>query len=298
MLHTILHSFFDTLKIFAVVYIIYLLVELFENKFSSKISNKKKGWSPIFGAGFGLIPQCGFSVVATDLYTKKHITPGTLIAIYIATSDEALPILLSKPTKILTIIPLLLCKFLIAVLIGYLVDLVLKQDKKEVHAHTETCTQEIGGHTGCCNHGIENNSSHNKIKQLVLHPLMHSLKICAYILVFNIIFGLIIHFVGEDNLIKFLVSSKDLAPILATLVGFIPNCVGSVLITELYVLGGLSFGSTLAGLIANAGIAYIMLFKQNKNLKENLFIVFTLALTGIVFGYLINLLFPLLNLPF
>lgn len=298
MLHTIFHAFLDTLKIFVVIYIIYFLVELFENKFSKKISNKKRGWSPLVGASFGLIPQCGFSVVATDLYTKRHITPGTLIAIYIATSDEALPILLSEPDKILSIIPLLVCKFLIAILIGYIVDLVLKQDKKEVHEHTSTCTAEIGGHTGCCHHEIEGETPEPWAKRFLLHPLMHSLKICAYILIFNIIFGIIIHLVGEETLVSFLTSNNALAPILAVIVGFIPNCVGSVLLTQLYILGGLTFGSTLGGLIANAGIAYIMLFKQNKNIKENLFIVFTLALTGIIFGYLINLIFPLLNLPF
>lgn len=298
MLETLLDAFLDTLKIFIIIYIVYFFVELFEHKFSKKISNIRRGWSPLVGAGIGLIPQCGFSVVATDLYSKKHITPGTLIAIFIATSDEALPILLSEPTKILSIIPLLICKFLIAILIGFIVDLILKQDKKEVHDHTSHCTKEMDLHTGCCNHDIEDSKHENFAKRFLLHPLYHSLKICAYILVFNIIFGVSIYFIGEERLVVFLTSNQELSPILAVIFGFIPNCVGSVLLTQLYVLGALPFGSTLGGLIANAGIAYIMLFKQNKNLKENLFIVLTLAVTGIVFGYLINFLFPIIGFNF
>ena len=298
MFDAILDAFIDTLKIFIIIYIVYFFVELFEHKFSKKISNIRHGWSPLVGAGIGLIPQCGFSVVATDLYSKKHITPGTLIAIYIATSDEALPILLSEPSKILSIIPLLVCKLVIAIMIGFLVDLVLKQDKKEVHDHTSHCTKEMDMHTGCCNHDIEDTHHSGFNKRFLLHPLYHSLKICGYILAFNLLFGIIIYFIGEESMIAFLTSNNELSPILAVMFGFIPNCVGSVLLTQLYVLGALPFGSTLGGLIANAGIAYIMLFKQNKNIKENLFIVLTLAVTGIVFGYLINFIFPIIGLNF
>lgn len=287
MLHAILHAFLDTLKMAVVIYFVYFLVELFENKFSKKISNKKRGWSPLVGAGIGLIPQCGFSVVATDLFAKRHISIGTLVAIFIATSDEALPILLSSPENIGAILPLLLIKFVLAILIGFILDLVLKQDKLQVHEHTATCTKEVGGHIGCCHHGIEEESS-GWVKNYLYHPLLHTLKICAYILVFNIIFELLVHFASEEAIIKFVLSSGGLAPILATFVGFIPNCVASVLLTELYCLGALSFGSAMAGLISNAGIAYIMLFKSNKNLKENLVVVLTIAVCAVASGYLIN----------
>lgn len=294
-LHAILHATLDTLKIFIVVYLVYLIVELAENKLSKPLSAGKKKWSPLAGAGFGLIPQCGFSVVATDLYAKKHITMGTLIAIYIATSDEALPILLSSPEKIWSVIPLLLAKFVIAVLTGLLIDKVLlKEDKKAVHSHIDTCEEfSQTSHTGCCHHEIENTSgAKTNLSHIFIHPLIHSLKICAYILVFNIVFELLIHFIGEANIVAFLASSKALAPVLAVIIGFIPNCVSSVAITELYILGGLSFGATLGGLIANAGIAYIMLFKQNKNIKENLLITATLAIVGLVSGFLFQFILP------
>lgn len=292
--HSILHATIDTLKIFVIVYLVYFLVELIEQKLSKPLSHGKKKWSPLAGASFGLIPQCGFSVVATDLYSKKHITMGTLIAIYIATSDEALPILLSSPQKAWTIVPLLLSKFVIAVLVGLLIDKVLlKQDKNEVHHHIETCTEfSETEHTGCCNHTIENKQKKNFTFHLLLHPLIHSLKICAYILVFNILFELLLLFIGEDKIVAFLSSSQSLAPLLSVIIGFIPNCVSSVAITELYILGGLSFGATLGGLITNAGIAYVVLFKQNKKVKENLLITLSIAVVGLITGYIFQLALP------
>lgn len=294
-MHSVLHATLDTLKIFVIIYLVYLIVEVVENKLSKPLSSGKKKWSPLAGAGFGLIPQCGFSVVATDLFAKKHITMGTLIAIYVATSDEALPILLSSPEKAWSVLPLLLTKFLIAVSAGFIIDKLLKQDKTEIHHHIETCEEFTETtHTGCCHHEIEESKKANKnnILHLFTHPLVHSLKICAYLLVFNIIFELLILFIGEDSIIKFLSSSSALAPVLSVLIGFIPNCVSSVAITELYILGGLSFGATVGGLVVNAGIAYITLFKENKNTKENLLIVASLFAVGIVSGYILQFALP------
>ena len=289
-LHAILHAVLDTAKIFVIIYLVYFLVELFENKFSRKIEKHNKKWSPLFGAGFGLVPQCGFSVVATDLYSKKHITAGTLIAIYISTSDEALPILLSSPDKFLSVFPLLICKFVIAVVAGFIVDGVLARKASKVFSHAENCVEHHDEvHLGCCHHEIED--EHKKshwAKSYLLHPLIHSLKICAYILLFNIIFELLIHFVGEDNIVEFLQNAGAFAPLFAVLVGLIPNCVGSVVITNLYILGGISFGATLGGLIANAGIAYMILFKQNKDLKANVGILLTVSLIGLAIGYALN----------
>lgn len=292
MFEAILEAFVDTLKIFVVVYLVYMLVEIFENKCSKKLAGKDKKWSPIFGAGFGLIPQCGFGVVATDLYSKKHITAGTLIAIYISTSDEALPILLSSPEKIGSIIPLLVIKFLVAIIAGYIIDGVLSRRASEVFNHADHCHEhEPVEHIGCCHHEIEaGEKSQHWSKTYLLHPLIHSLKICAYILIFNIIFGLIIHFVGEETIANFLEQSGAFAPVVAVILGLIPNCVGSVVVAELYVTAGLSFGATLGGLIANAGIAYVFLFKQNKNVKSNIFIVLTVTLIALAVGYIFHFL--------
>ena len=283
----ILDAIIDTLKIFVIVYLIYCLVELFENKFSKKIENKNKKWSPLFGAGFGLIPQCGFSVVATDLYSKRHITMGTLVAVYISTSDEALPILLSSPDKFWSIIPLLLSKFVVGMIAGFVIDGVMSRRASRVHNHTEHCDKEFDGHVGCCNHEIESGEGH-WAKTYLLHPLIHSAKICAYILGFNLVFGTVVHFVGEETIIAFLNQSGAFAPLFAVIVGLIPNCIGSVVITELYILGGIGFGATLGGLIANAGIGYMVLFKENKNIKENIGIMLTVSLIGLAVGYALN----------
>lgn len=288
MWEAILEAVIDTLKIFVVVYLVYCLVELFENKLSKKIENKNKKWSPLFGASFGLIPQCGFSVVATDLYSKKHITMGTLVAIYISTSDEALPILLSSPEKFWVVIPLLLSKFVIGMLAGFIIDGVMSRRATHVHLHVDSCDKEFDGHVGCCNHEIENYGGGHWAKTYLLHPLIHSLKICVYILAFNLVFGLLVYFVGEKNIVDFLNQSGAFAPLFAVLVGLIPNCVGSVVITELYILGGISFGATLGGLIANAGIGYLLLFKQNKNMKENIAILSIVSAIGLVVGYGLN----------
>lgn len=291
MWEAILDAVIDSLKIFVVVYVVYFLVELFENRCSKKIEQKDKKWSPLFGASFGLIPQCGFSVVATDLYSKKHITAGTLIAIYISTSDEALPILLSSPTKFWVIFPLMLAKFVVAILVGYLVDGVLSRRAVKVYDHQDHCetTEHIkANHTGCCHHEIEDTKEESRAKELFLHPLIHSLKICAFILIFNIIFSLLVYFVGEENIAHALASCGPFAPLVAVLCGLIPNCVGSVVVTQLYIIGGISFGATLGGLIANAGIAYVLLFKQNKDMKANIMILLTVSLVGLIVGYALN----------
>jgi len=290
MFEALLEAVVDTLKIFVVVYIVYMLVEIIENKFSKRIASKDKKWSPLFGAGFGLIPQCGFGVVATDLYSKKHITAGTLVAVYISTSDEALPILLSSPDKIGAIIPLLVIKFFVAIIVGYIIDGILSRKASLVYSHADNCDSHPPvEHVGCCHHEIENEGkSQHWAKTYMLHPLIHSLKICAYILIFNIIFGILIYFVGEEAIANFLAKSGAFAPLISVLLGLIPNCVGSVVVAELFVTAGLSFGATLAGLIANAGISYVFLFKQNKDLKANIAIVSTVTIVALIVGYLFH----------
>ena len=291
MFDTILDAVIDTAKVFIVVYLIYCLVELFENKFSKKIASGDKRWSPLSGAGVGLIPQCGFGVVATDLYSKRHITMGTLIAIYISTSDEALPILLSSPDKFWVALPLFLLKFVIACLVGYLVDGVMARRASKVFAHADNCEEDSHHgeeHIGCCHHHIEAGGQGHWAKTYLLHPLIHSLKISAYILLFNLIFGFLVYFIGEDAITGFLQESGAFAPLFAVLVGLIPNCVSSVVITNLYITAGLSFGATLGGLIVNAGISFVFLFKQNKNKKENFAILSIVTVVGLLAGYIFH----------
>ena len=282
MWHSIEHALIDTAKVFIVVLLIYFGLSFIEGKIAKKFQKSSK-YSPIIGAAIGLIPQCGFSIVASDLYKKKHISVGTLLAVFIACSDEALPILLSSSDKILSVIPLFAAKFVLAISFGYLIDLVLKRRtiiiKKHNHGNTFI-------HKGCCHHEIEEHEEESFVKKHLVHPLLHTLKICAYVLVVNIIFELLIYYVGEANIKEFLNNNIYLTPLLSGLVGLIPNCASSVIISDLYVSDILTFSATLAGLISNAGLGLVFLFKDKKNIKKSILITLTLLLIAIISGYL------------
>ena len=307
MLETILDVLWDALKdsllILPVLFVCYLLIELLEERVLNKYQTSKglKGkWAPVVSAGFGLIPQCGFSVVATDLYSKRVITLGSLFAIYLATSDEALPILLSNPNNYLDLVLILLIKFVYAVFVGLIIDLILRKrvstvtvstkkeqaedsvNKEKVYALNDENIQ------GCCNHKLEHDKQ-SKFKAIFVHPLVHSLKIFAYILIINIAFGFIIAFVGEDAISNFMLSTGFFEPFIVAFVGLIPNCAASVIITEIFMMGSIGLGSCIAGLCVNSGLALIMLFKMNKNIKENFIILSTLYALSCAIGILINI---------
>lgn len=282
MWHSIEHALIDTAKVFIVVLLIYFGLSFIEGKIAKKFQKSSK-YSPIIGAAIGLIPQCGFSIVASDLYKKKHISVGTLLAVFIACSDEALPILLSSSDKILSVIPLFAAKFVLAISFGYLIDLVLKRRTIIIKKHNHENTFI---HKGCCHHEIEEHEEESFVKKHLVHPLLHTLKICAYVLVVNIIFELLIYYVGEANIKDFLNNNVYLTPLLSGLVGLIPNCASSVIISDLYVSDILTFSATLAGLISNAGLGLVFLFKDKKNIKKSILITLTLLSIAIISGYL------------
>lgn len=284
MLDVFIDSLLDSLKIVLVVFIFNIIFSFFESKLSSLLEKNKK-LSPILGALFGVIPQCGFSVVASDLYLKKHISIGTIIAIFIACNDEALPILFTATDKILQVIVIILSKFILGFIIGYLVDLIFSNNKKEVKDHYKDCHHEKEIHHGCCHHEIDNEKE-SGLHSHLLHPLIHSLKIFVYIFIINMVFASLIYFIGEDNIILFLTKNRYLSPLLATLIGLIPNCASSVLIANLFVLDALPFGACLAGLIVNAGLGTIYLLKDKNHRKDTIIILSVLISTGLIFGYL------------
>ena len=296
-LHVLLHSLIDTAKLLPVLFIVYFLIEFLEYKNvfrfeKSKLLNGKT--SPVVGALFGSVPQCGFSVISSELYSERKISIGALIAVFIATSDEALPLMISNYKAIPSLILLLITKIIFGVLVGYLTMFLhsklftSKKAQKEhpdhdVHNDHNEYNEEHEEHLhACCHHDLKENKYNWK------HPLIHCLKIFIYIYIINVIFGTIIMFVGENELIKFLNSSKPFQPLLAVLIGLIPNCISSVIMSELYLMGGLSFGSIIAGLSVNAGLGLIILLKENKNKKENLFIISTLILSSLVIGYVLH----------
>lgn len=295
MAETVLDIFLDCLKdsaiVFGIVLVVYILLALFEPKFSHKMEHAGR-WAPLIGAGIGLIPQCGFSVVGADLYHKKHITLGTVIAIFVATSDEALPVFLGSVgdaqmrSKVLMVLPLLGIKFVAAVAFGYAIDAIYRRSTQEVHHHEEECECEEVVHVGCCHHHIEEEETkESKVHQYLVHPLIHSLKIFAYVFVVNMVFNIILELVGEEAVMSFLQTSRYAAPVFAVLVGLIPNCASSVMLAELYLMGGLSFGACVGGLCVNAGLGLMMLYRNVKDVKHNLMVTGIMVAIGLIVGY-------------
>lgn len=279
----ILDALIDSLKVLGVSIVIYILLSFVEDKIS-RLFVKHKNVSPLIGASTGLIPQCGISVVAADMYQKEHITAGALMAVFFACSDEAFPILLTNVNKMIYIIPLIILKFVFGCILGYIVDLILKRKNlKEV-------TSEI--HVGCCQHEIDNKDEKPFHKHL-LHPLVHSLKIWLYVFIINILFGIMVYCIGEESILSFLDSNVFLGPILAGIIGLVPNCASSVLMTELFIMDGLSFGALFTGLCVNAGLGVIYLLKFKKQRINALKMMLTLFIYSVCIGYVILLIMRL-----
>lgn len=291
-LHILLHSFEESILVFVVALVLYFIISFLEEKIAQGLA-KKNRFSPLIASGLGLVPQCGLSIVASDLYVKKHITMGTIIAVFLACSDEAIPILLSHPSDktFVSVILIILIKFVVGFITGYLVDFLLTRKKHEVHEHLEHCHKsfEEEVHIGCCSHPIEGVSEESKIFKHLLHPLVHSLKIFAYVLIINFIFSLIIHYVGQENLEVFLQSNKYFAPVFASIIGVIPNCAASVVITNVYLLDYLSLGACVSGLCMNAGLGLLFLFKRKHDLKDSFTILGIMFSVSIFVGYIICL---------
>ena len=273
-LDILLDALKDSVLIFAFVFLFHVILSFIETPVSNFLVKRKKT-SPIFGALFGLIPQCGTSVVAADLYIKRFITIGTLIAVFLSCSDEALLILLAAwNEKTLMIFPLIGLKLAAGILFGLLIDLIIRKQHVEDIDHIE---EEKECHT----HHHENTLIHAHL----VHPLIHSLKIFAYVLIINLALGLLIGFVGEENFANFMISNRYLAPLFSSIIGLIPNCASSVLITELYLSNTLSFGALFAGLLVNSGLG-LMILIRHKEIKKTLIVLGICFAIAVSLGYL------------
>lgn len=301
-------AFIDSLKMLPILAVVYVVMEILERTAFSGVRADRllKGkFAPLIGAGVGIVPQCGFSVVATDLFSRKKIGAGTLIAVYIATSDEAIPILLSNPDQALKVLPFIGIKFVLAIFAGYGIDLFLRfvNGKKEKEQVLESADEKESVVTSCEHCAHESEQPKNKdmtkaektkdaIVHYFVHPLIHSLKIFIYIWLVSTAIALIVAYVGEEALIEFMQGGFYAQPFLAALIGLIPNCASSVLITQLYIMGGLNAGAAIAGLCVNAGVAITVLFKSNRNLKVNISIVAFLyvfsSLMGLALSFIPN----------
>lgn len=269
-LHPLWHGVIDTLKAIPFLFLAYLLMELIEHKASDKMESalKKIGkGGPAVGTVLGCIPQCGFSATASNLYTAGVVTEGTLIAVFLATSDEAIPILISNPSAYDSIWKIIVAKIIIGIVIGFGVDIALKLlkiKKVPVDMCKDCGCEEEGG---------------------ILKPsVIHTLKTTLFIFIVNIILGYAIHLLGEDTLNKILLSGHFAQPFITALFGLIPNCAISSAITQLYINGSLSFGATLAGLCSGAGVGIAVLLKSNPIKKENLRIILIMYFSSALIG--------------
>lgn len=277
-LHHIEHTFIDSIKMLPVLFLVYLVIEVLEHKNNNIVHHmfmKSKKSGPLIGGVFGCIPQCGFSVIASDLYAKGNITKGTLIAVFISTSDEALPILFSEPGKIKAILPVIFIKFLVAIVVGFIIDAVMHPGKQSIsceHAHHEH--HHYHGNCESCSNGI--------IKSAIIHSVR--------IFIFVFIISLIIDFTLEnvEGAFDFVGKYPFVAPFITPVIGLIPSCGASVLLTELYVSGAINIGALIGGLCAGAGVGLTVLLKANKNMKDNLKIVSILYITGVISALLIT----------
>ena len=274
-LDILLDSLKDSLLVFAFVFLFHVILSFIETPVSNFLIKRKKT-SPIFGALFGLIPQCGTSVVGAELYIKRYITVGTLIAIFLSCSDEALIVLLEAwNEKTLMIFPLIGLKLVSGVFFGLLIDFIIRKQKIIEVDHVE---EEHECHT----HHHENTPAHAHL----IHPLIHSIKVFIYIFIINLALGTLIGFIGVDNFSNFMVSSRYLAPLFSAIIGLIPNCASSLLITDLFVEGHISFGALFAGLLVNSGLGLMVLLKEKTMFKRTLLIVGVCFIIAVALGYL------------
>lgn len=277
LIHIIKHSILDCLNLIPFLIIAFLIIELIEHKLSNKnkkIISKSGKFGPIIGSFLGLIPQCGFSVVATNLYVTRIISLGTLISIYLSTSDEMLPILISEKVSIEKILTILLIKLVIGLIAGFLIDLVLRSNKKD-KMNYDICEDE---HCGC-------NHNHNILKS----SFIHTIKTFIYIFIATFIVNLVFEYFGEHYLSQIFLKNTIMSPFITSLIGLIPNCSSSIILTELYVNNAINLPSLISGLLTGSGAAILILFKSNKHLKENLKILGITYIIGVISGIIITL---------
>lgn len=283
MLDIITETIVDSIKILPFLFLSYLLIEYIEHKSSQKLQkalSTSGKYSKVAGGLLGILPQCGFSAVAANLFSGRLITIGTLISVFLATSDELIPIMISHPEMTKDLVIILIVKLLIAIIAGSIIDGVLnkrkkkesKYDEHEMHEHVHEICKDCD-----CEHGM------------IKSTIRHTLSIFFFLLIITFGINLIVEFIGEENFSKIILSGSIFQPFVASIIGLIPNCAASVLLSSLYIEGTLSLGSIIAGLSTGAGVGSIILFKTNKNIKENLKILGLVYIIGAVCGIIIDI---------
>ncbi len=269
----------DCIKLIPFLFLTYLLMEYIEHKTSEKAKQtiKKSGrFGPFFGSLVGIFPQCGFSVSASNLYAARLITLGTLISVYLATSDEMIPIFLSKAVPLNVILKIVGIKFIVAMIVGFIVDSTIRLRKRDCNQKEkilDICEKE---HCHC-------------EKSIFKSSLKHTVNITFFILVITLLINIVATIIGEDTIANFVSNKPILGPVIAGLIGLIPNCAASIITTQLYLENIINVSTLLSGLFVGAGVGLVVLFKTNKNLKENIKILLLLYILGVSAGIVLEL---------
>ena len=291
MLEIIEETLIDAVKLLPFLFITYLIMEYIEHKMGHKTKSaiKKSGkWGPIIGSILGVFPQCGFSVSATNLYAGRVITLGTLIAVYLSTSDEMLPIFISEAVSPVIILKILGIKLIIGMIAGVIIDLfvhiIIKNKNKKIVQQNEEDSEEneIG-------HMCEEEHCHCNESGILKSAIHHTLSILVFIVLITFIINIVVHFVGEDTIAGWILNKPVIGPVIASLIGLIPNCAASVIITNMYLENVISLGSMISGLLTGAGVGLAVLFKTNNRIKENMSIIILLYAIGVISGLILEI---------
>ena len=288
------HSLIVTSKMLPLLLVIYVVIGLMEYRYSDRLYRfvgKLGMWGPLAGALCGCLPQCGFSVVMSALYVRRLISVGTLLAVYLSTSDEAIPVLLSMSRQAHIVGLLIFIKVSIAIVTGMVVDFL-------IHRHTNTkkfidgvpvdryCQKTAEEHHGCCDHDVTSRPS--VLKALIIHPLQHTFKVFIFLFISTLFLSFIVQSIGVYKISKLFLEGSIFQPSIAAIIGLIPNCFSSVFLVQLFNRDILSFGALIAGLCSASGLGLLVLIRENKNFKDTLFIVSLLVGVSIFAGTIIQ----------
>ena len=304
----LLHAVKDTLPLLPWILGLYVVIQLVETKVDTrKINNLGTRLGPVVGAATGLIPQCGFSVMAAKFFERKYITIGTLLAIFLATSDEAFILMLGSGEGAVWVLPMLAVKVFVGIGVGYAADGIMKLlgngqvrvempesfDKQPETVHDYFMQQyldekEVDTNCSC---GRQHDGD-SPWKNYLLYPLLHALRVAAFIFLVNFVLTAIIHSVGEDKFTAFMHGNRFVQPFVACVIGLIPNCASSVVLTEAFLSGAITFGTCAAGLCANAGMGFVVLLRNTRRWKRNLSLIAICYAVSVLVGVVLNI-FPL-----
>lgn len=378
LLHFVEHALEDTLSLVPFLFVTYLVLEALEHAAGNRVNaavRRAGAAGPVVGAALGVLPQCGFSAMAATLYAGRVVTLGTLVAVFLSTSDEMLPMLLAERVDASSVATLLAAKAAIALVSGVVVDAVLRALRRNTRVHAAIRRTVLGpkslagedesrvadiidslseagegaehihrlcerDHCGCeeshahhhgddghhghgddgdhhehahqdsvlgsgshgvstacaCSHGHGHEHGHDHahggsaVKSIVLSALSHTVQVTVFIFIVTFVLVAVLETVGEPAMEAFLSSNRAFAILGSALVGIIPNCSASVVITQLYLEGVLSLAPAMAGLLVSAGVGYLVLFRTNRSMRENIAILILLYLVAVLWGFVLMLL--------